>query len=176
MFLQFEQIGRLRAAPAVNALVVVAHHAQIAMPRQVMDQFELRGVGVLVFVHHDVTVFLAAGLENVGMLGEEFERQQNQVVKIHRVAGAQGGFVAQLHVLGQRATFGSEKAAARSPPLRKRLNIARTAPGSALPPLVGNVAEDFFDRAQLLGLGVDDEIAFVAQRSMCCRKIRTHSE
>jgi hypothetical protein len=61
MLFHVKQIGDLRAAPAVNALVVVAHHAKIAVDRsQMVDKLELRPVGVLVFVHHHVFVFVAA--------------------------------------------------------------------------------------------------------------------
>ena len=45
----------------------------------------------------------AAGFQRVGMLAEQAEREQDQIVEIHRVAGVQGGFVALGHVLGQRA-------------------------------------------------------------------------
>ena len=31
MFLQIEQIGNLRSAPAINALIVISHHAKVAM-------------------------------------------------------------------------------------------------------------------------------------------------
>ena len=33
MLFQVEQVGDFRAAPAVNALVVIAHHAEVAMLR-----------------------------------------------------------------------------------------------------------------------------------------------
>ncbi len=42
MFFQVEQVGDLRAAPAVDALVVVAHHAEVAMlQRQRVDELKL---------------------------------------------------------------------------------------------------------------------------------------
>ena len=104
MFFHVQQVGHFRAAPAVNALVVIADHAEIpVLLRQRMNQLELRGVGVLIFVHHDVLVFRAAGFERVGMLAEQAQREQNQIVEVHGVAGVQRGFVALGNVLRQRA-------------------------------------------------------------------------
>ena len=69
MLFHVEQVGDFRAAPAVNALVVIADHAEVAMLlRERVDELELRGVGVLIFVHHHVAIFRAAGFERVGML------------------------------------------------------------------------------------------------------------
>ena len=66
MFFQVANVRDLGAAPAVDALVVIADDAKISMlPRQRMDQLELGAVGVLVFVHHDVFIFGAAGFEGV---------------------------------------------------------------------------------------------------------------
>ena len=48
----------------------------------------------------------AAGGEGVGMPGEKPQCQQNQVVEIHGVAGAQGALVARADVLGQRGDVG----------------------------------------------------------------------
>ena len=100
----FEQVGDFRAAPAVNALVIVADHAEIPMLfRQRMNEFKLRGVRVLILVHHDVLIFRAAGFERVGMLAEQPQREQNQIVEVHGIAGVQRGFVTLGDVLRQRA-------------------------------------------------------------------------
>ena len=107
MLLHVEQIGDLRAAPAVDALVVVAHDAEVAVVGgQLADELELGGVGVLVFVHHHISILRAAGGQGVGMPGKKPQRQQDQVVEIHRVAGAQRGLVARADVLGQRGGVG----------------------------------------------------------------------
>ena len=110
MLLHVEEIGDFRAAPAVDALVVIADDAEIAMlAGERMDEIELGGVGVLIFVHHDVTILRAAGFEGVGMFGEQLQREENQVVEIHGVAGVQGGFVLRADVLGQRGDAGIGK-------------------------------------------------------------------
>jgi len=41
-----------------------------------LDQLKLSGIGVLVFVHHHVTIPGAAGLESRGVLGKQPEREQ----------------------------------------------------------------------------------------------------
>ena len=53
--LEVEHVGEIRSAPAVDRLVVVADHEQIAMlGRKRLDQPELRVIGVLVLVHQHV--------------------------------------------------------------------------------------------------------------------------
>ncbi|MCY1394483.1 hypothetical protein D3C76_1144890 [compost metagenome] len=56
-------------AKAVQALVVVAHHAQIAaLARQQQKDALLNGVGVLVLVHHQVGELLAQLRQHLGAL------------------------------------------------------------------------------------------------------------
>ncbi len=99
---QIEQVGNLGPAPTVDALIVIAHHAEIAMSgRQEIDQLELRCVRILIFIDHDITIALPAGFEHFGMLFKELQDEQNQVVKINRVAGAQGRLVLLLDMLGK---------------------------------------------------------------------------
>ncbi len=132
--------------------------------RERVDEFELRGVRVLIFVHHDVTIFRAAGFERVGMLAEQPQREQNQIVEIHGVAGVQRGFV----TLGEcaRASARTLSIAESRRVFAAVLELAQHRQhraGIGLLALGGNVREDFFDRAELLRFVVDDEIAFVAQ-------------
>jgi hypothetical protein len=51
-----------------------------------------------------------------GCSAKQAERQQNQVVEIHRVAGAQRALVARSDVLRQRGNVGIGERAARSAP------------------------------------------------------------
>ncbi len=164
MFFHVEQVGNFRAAPAVNALVVIADDAEIAMfLREQVDEFELRGVGVLVFVDHDVAIFRAAGFERVRMFLEQPQREQDQIVEIDGVAGVQGGFVAFANVLGhganafiaeRRGAFAAVFVAAQQAENGGRIGLFAFG---------GNLREDFFNRAELLGFVVDDEIAFVTE-------------
>ena len=78
IFIEIEQIGHLGTAPPVNALVVVADDAEVSvLPGQAMNQLELRVVGVLILVHHDVAITLAAFVERPGVLGEQPQHEQD---------------------------------------------------------------------------------------------------
>jgi hypothetical protein len=104
MLFEVEQVGDLRAAPAVDALVVVADDAEVAMHlRQRVDEFKLRAVRVLILVRHHVAILGAAGFQRVGMLAEQPEREQNQIVEVHGIAGVEGGFVTLGDVLREGA-------------------------------------------------------------------------
>jgi hypothetical protein len=93
------------------------------------------------------------------MLAEQAQREQDQIVEVHRVAGVQGRFVTLGDMLRQRAdAWIGEAAGAFSPPFLKRLNIASTAPGSVFSPLAEMLAQNFFDRRELLRFVVNDEI------------------
>ena len=129
MLFHVEQVGDFRAAPAVNALVIVADDAQVAMLlRQRLHQLELRGVGVLVFIHHHVAVLRAAGASASGCSLEKPQREQDQVVEIHGIAGAQGGLVTRADVFGQ----GPRRLGRRKPP--RFAAISETAQQAPEPP------------------------------------------
>ena len=102
IFIEIKQISHLGTAPPVNALVVVADNAEVSvLPGQTLDQLELRVVGVLILVHHDVAITLAAFVERPGVLGEQPQHEQDQVVEIEGVAGLEHLLVSRNQVLGQ---------------------------------------------------------------------------
>ncbi len=97
VFLQLGQVFRPRTAPGVDRLVVVAHHREA--PLRVGEhahQFVLGAVGVLVLVHQQVLNAMAPFLQNARLLAEQLRRHQDQVVEVHRVAGAQHAVVALI--------------------------------------------------------------------------------
>ncbi len=52
---KFEDVADVRPSPDVNALIIIAHHAQVAVfGGQGLDEDILGAVRVLVFVHQDV--------------------------------------------------------------------------------------------------------------------------
>ena len=88
--LEIQDVPDVGAAPAIDRLIFVAHHADIAVlfgqqPHQVV----LRAVGVLILVDHHVAeppvVRLARGL----VMLQQAHRFQQQVVEIQRVGVAQ---------------------------------------------------------------------------------------
>ena len=99
---EVEQVRDFGAAPAVNALIVIANDAKIpVLLREQINQVELRGIRVLVFVHHDIAILMTAGAEHFGVFLKQFEREQQQVIEIHCVTGAQSGLIARDDMLGE---------------------------------------------------------------------------
>src|ERR1035441_6075885 len=128
-----------------------------------MDQFELGGIGVLVFIDHDVFIFVTALPENIGMLVEKLEREQDQIVEIHRVAGPQSALIAGADMLGEGGGIGIGEDGGPFAAVAVTAQERQHGGGVGLLRLVGNMAEDFFYGAELVGLVVDDEISFVTQ-------------
>ena len=106
VLLQADQLGVLvlifkiqdvldgRAAEAVDALVVVAHHAEIPVPaRQQGGQQILQIVRVLILVHQDVAEFPLIEIPHLLVFLQELHGQQDDIVKIQRVGLAQPALV-----------------------------------------------------------------------------------
>ena len=99
---QLPQVIERGAAPAVDALVVVAHSGEAGVglagvAHQQLEQVVLRGVGVLVFVHQHIGQCLLPFGAHVGVVLQKFQRQADQVVKVHALVGQQPLFVALHH-------------------------------------------------------------------------------
>ena len=85
-----EDVPRLRPAPAVQELVVVADAADVAAGAgQQGDEHALRLVGVLVLVDHQPAPPLAVEREPVWVLGEQPHRVGEQVVEVPCVGALQ---------------------------------------------------------------------------------------
>ena len=83
--LELEDVADVGAAKGVDALIRVPHHAQVVMlRREHLHQPVLGVVGVLVFVHQDVTEAILIVLEHLGESTEQLDRDHEQVVEIHR--------------------------------------------------------------------------------------------
>ena len=78
----------------VDALVVVAHHAQVAAALgQQTDKPVLGVVGVLVLVHHQVAETVLVVLQHVGAGLEQAHGVDDEVVKVHGVGIGQAALV-----------------------------------------------------------------------------------
>ena len=85
---QAAQILDIRAAPAVDRLVVVTHRRKRrARPGDLLEQPVLAGVGVLVFIDEQVAQAVLPLVEHVGMFIEKLDGQRNQVIEIDRLIG-----------------------------------------------------------------------------------------
>ena len=88
--LEGEDVPHVGAAPAVDGLVVVPHHGEVPVrPRETLDEAELDAVRVLVLVHQHVQE--ARGVRAMDLLVqlEQAHRVSEQVVEVHRPAGAE---------------------------------------------------------------------------------------
>ena len=83
------QIVQGCTAPAVDGLVVVAHRGESgSLAHQQFQHLVLRGVGVLVFVHQHMAHLLLPLFAYLSVLLQQFQRQANQVIKVHALVGA----------------------------------------------------------------------------------------
>ena len=81
-----QDVADVRPAPAVDALVVVPHHAQVpALLGQQPDKSILGGVGVLVFVHMDIVEALPVIIQNRRVIHKQLQGPKQQIVKIQGV-------------------------------------------------------------------------------------------
>jgi len=72
--LKGEHVAHVGPAPAIDRLVVVADHAEVAVPpRQLLHEEVLRGVGILELVHQDVDEPVLPVRQPLGVLAEQRE-------------------------------------------------------------------------------------------------------
>ena len=164
IFLKIQQVGNLRAAPAVNALVIIAHHAHIAMLScQHSHQLKLCRVGVLIFIDHHVLVSGSAFLQCFGVFIKQLQRQHQQIIKIHRVGRLQRSVIALANMIRHRkGVFVTENVPVGPSVLEaaeQTMQFARI----CLHILARDGAENFLHHTQLLTLIVNHEVALVAE-------------
>ncbi len=84
-----------------QALVVIAHHAQVpVLLAQQLQPAVLGAVRVLVLVHQHVPERAAVAVAHVGEELEQVHAAEQQVVEVHRVRGVQARLVQVVHVGG----------------------------------------------------------------------------
>ena len=90
LFFKAEDIPDVRAAEPVNALVVVAHHADVViLPHQQTGQQVLQMVGVLILVDQDIAELLPVVRPHIGAALQQPDRVQNDVVEVQRIGVTQ---------------------------------------------------------------------------------------
>ncbi len=87
-------------APAVDALVIVAHRKHVAVASQGPHQLVLGLVGILKLVHQDELESFPIPGQPVGVVPEQVERVEHQVVEVHRVEGPEPPGEGAHHVGG----------------------------------------------------------------------------
>ena len=81
-------VAVIRAAPAVDGLVFIAHHEDVVMiRRKMLEQLVLRQVGILEFIHQHMLEAPGVLLCYAGMLLQQAGSQQQQVIEVHSIVG-----------------------------------------------------------------------------------------
>ena len=160
VFFKLQDVRHLGPAPPVDALVVIAHHADIGRVagREQAHQIELQAVGVLEFIDHHLAVAGAPFVPDILVFVEKAHGLHEQVVEIHRiqrmklavVAGidrADHGFVVLWR--GPAVVFGfADEVFCQA--------------GIEFFILGRDAVDDFFDQPELVALVKDGEVVFVA--------------
>ena len=86
---KIQDIADIRAAPAIDGLIVVAHHAQVAaFTGNQAHQLILGVVGILIFIHMHILKAALIVFQHRRMLHKQLQGFDQQIVKIQRVGGA----------------------------------------------------------------------------------------
>ena len=95
---EVEDVVHLRAAPAVDGLVIVADHAEVSVDGgELAEQLVLGRIGVLELVHQDVAKASGVSLQDVVPLLEQLADPDDQVAEIDGVRRLQRRLVAPVH-------------------------------------------------------------------------------
>ena len=85
-FFKIQNIADICAAESVDGLVVIADDAQISVfAGQQAHQFELRVVGILVLVHHDIAEPVLVRSQDLIVGVEQFHGLHQKIVEIQRI-------------------------------------------------------------------------------------------
>ncbi len=163
ILLETQDVVDLRAAPAIDRLVVVADAAQIAraLREQAQPQI-LRDVGVLVLVDQHVAEALVIDREHVRVLAENPDRLQQEIAEIGGVQDLQPVLIGGVKLFA--LTVGKQCAIARRHVLRRQAAVlpAVDGPGEAArrPALLVDIfgRQDLLDEADLV-VGIEDREA-----------------
>ncbi len=97
--LEAEDVPHLGAAPAVDALVVVAHRADVStLGCELTDELELRTIAVLELVDQQVAEPPDVAAQHLWVLAEQPQREQEEVVEVHRSLRLQRALVDREHL------------------------------------------------------------------------------
>ena len=92
------EVLQRRAAPAVDALVVVAHRGEEALRTdQGLEQRVLHGIGVLHLVDQHMAEALLPARRHLGVAAQQLQWQADQVVEVHRLVGGESFAVLLEH-------------------------------------------------------------------------------
>ena len=97
---KIQNVADIRAAPAIDGLVVIAHHAQVAaFAGNQAYQLILGVVGILIFIHMHILKAALIVFQHRRMLHKQLQGFDQQIVKIQRVGGAQALLITGHHIV-----------------------------------------------------------------------------
>ena len=97
---EIQDVMNICATPAVNGLIVIAHHAQVAaLRRQQLHQLILGKVGILILVHHHIAETAAIAVQHRRMIRKQGQRLHQQIIEIQRILCLQPIFVFKEHIV-----------------------------------------------------------------------------
>ncbi len=161
--LEAQDVVHLRAAPAIDRLIVVADAADILPPLGQQPQPEVLGdIGVLIFVDQQIAETLVIVGQHIRMLGEQGQVVQQQIAEIAGVEDAQPLLIHRIEghaaIAGEMRAFGRRGLFRRPAPVFPVIDQAGQMLGR--PALGVDVFgfEKLLDQALLI-VGVDDGVA-----------------
>ena len=93
-----QDVADVGTTPAVDGLVVVAHHHEVAVARgQQVGDLVLHVVGVLILVHADLAEAFLVALQHLGVLGQQLVGVDQQIVEVHGVGAGQATLQRVVH-------------------------------------------------------------------------------
>ena len=86
MFVKLQDVSEIGSPPAVDALVVVAHDAEIVVfAAEQAEKFVLQFVGILILVDHDVLVAFTGLPPEIVVLFEDAVAEHQQIIEIDEI-------------------------------------------------------------------------------------------
>ena len=158
---KLQQVRSLGSTPSVDALVVITHHADIrpVAACQQTDQLELKGIRILKFIHHDMTVTGPPLITGLGMITEQCPRLEKEIVEVHRIERAQ-----LVLILGKKTAQGRVRGLGFAHP--EILGLADDGPcqlGIDRVLLVMDPRRQLLHQTDLVGLVEDAEVLLVSE-------------
>ena len=106
VFLEAQDVIDLGAAPAIDRLIVVTHHADVLVALRQQAQPEiLRDVGVLIFVHQHVLETALILFQHIGMGLKDAQRLKQQIAEIAGVHHFQALLISGIELAALAVKF-----------------------------------------------------------------------
>ena len=164
---ELQDVGDVRTPEPVDGLIAVPHHHDVAVLAGQQDgQSVLDGVGVLELVHEDVGEALPVELQDVGVLPEQPDGVEQQVVEVHGVGRHHPPLVLVVDVGDPTVEDGHRRSPVFGRPLLVRLclaDLAQDGAGGQLLRVDVQLAADDLHQPPRIGVVVDGEGSLVAQ-------------